>query len=90
MAVLAAIGTGAVLVSATRDSSSGDEPPDGIIRPGSCVEIETNGDAREVACDAEAGAGLVVEVLVPLDAPCPSGTVGHRDRLGLGIACIAA
>ncbi len=88
MAVLAAIGTGAVLVSATRDSSSGDEPPDGIIRPGSCVEIETNGDAREVAC--EAGAGLVVEVLVPLDATCPSGTVGHRDRLGLGIACIAA
>jgi len=90
MAVLAAIGTGAVLISATRDSSSGDEPPDGIIRPGSCVEIETNGDAREVACDAASSASLVVEVLVPLDATCPSGTVGHRDRLGLGIACIAA
>jgi hypothetical protein len=90
MAVLATIGTGAVLISATRDSSSGDEPPDGIIRPGSCVEIETNGDAREVACDAASSASLVVEVLVPLDATCPSGTVGHRDRLGLGIACIAA
>ena len=90
MAVLAAIGTAAVLLSATRDGSSGPEAPDGIIRSGSCVEIEPNSDAREVACDSESGVLRVVEVLVPLDATCPSGTVGHRDRLGLGIACVAA
>jgi hypothetical protein len=88
MAVLAVLGVGAVLLSATRDSTRGPEPPDGIIRPGSCVVIEANGDAREVACDAEGEPSVVVELLVPLDASCPSGTVGHRDRLGLGIACV--
>ena len=88
MAVLAVLGVGAVLLSATRDSSRGPEAPDGIIRPGSCVVIEPNGDAREVACGSEGEPSVVVEVLVPLDASCPSGTVGHRDRLGLGIACV--
>ena len=33
---------------------------------------------------------IVVAVLVPLDGVCPTGTVGHRDRQGLGIACVAA
>ena len=56
--------------------------------PGSCVAFEPNGDAREVACGQADGDDIVVEVLVPLDGTCPSGTVGHRDRLGLGIACV--
>jgi hypothetical protein len=90
MAVLAALGTTAVLVSASRDGGDGSEAPDGIIRPGSCVVLEPNNDAREVACGAGPGDDLVVDVLVPLDATCPAGTVGHRDRLGLGIACVAA
>lgn len=90
MAVLAVLGTAAVLVSASRDGSDGSEPPDGIIRPGSCVVLEPNSDAREVACGTGSGDDLVVDVLVPLDATCPAGTMGHRDRLGLGIACVAA
>lgn len=86
MLISALVGTGVVLVAAAFNEPPAEEPPDGILRPGSCVEIEANGDAREVAC---AGDGdVVVELLVPTSARCPSGTVAHRDRLGLGIACI--
>jgi hypothetical protein len=76
-----------VLVSSFFDDPPGTEPPDGIIQPGSCVAFEVNGDAREVTCGS--GNDVVVQSLVPLDAVCPSGTVGHRDRLWLGIACVA-
>jgi hypothetical protein len=31
---------------------------------------------------------VVVEVIVAFDATCPTGTEPHRDRLGLGIACV--
>ena len=65
------------------------EQPDGILRPGSCVAFEPNGDAREVTCTGDVG-DIVIEQLVPLDGQCPTGTVGHRDRQGLGIACVAA
>lgn len=63
--------------------------PDGIIEIGSCVQIEANGDAREVACTADAAVDLVVAAFVPFDTKCPSRTVAHRDRQGMGIACIA-
>ena len=63
--------------------------PDGIIEIGSCVQIEANGDAREVACTADASVDLVVEAFVPFDTRCPSRTVAHRDRQGMGIACVA-
>jgi molecular chaperone DnaJ len=52
------------------------------------VALEANGDAREVACTGDAGRDAVVRVLVPLDARCPDGSEPHRDRLGLGIACL--
>ena len=54
--------------------------------PGSCVAIEPNGDARESNCRGDGD--LVVEVVVAFDATCPTGTAPHRDRLGLGIACV--
>jgi len=89
MAIAAVIGTIAVLISSIYSRDPKVEQPDGFLRPGSCVAFEPNGDAREVAC----GGGdddIVVAVLVPLDGVCPTGTVGHRDRQGLGIACVAA
>jgi len=86
MLVSAVVGTAVVLVAAVFNDPPSEEPPDGILRPGSCVEIEANGDAREVACTGDGD--VVVEVLVPTSARCPTGTLGHRDRLGLGIACI--
>ena len=87
MGVAALVGSGVVLVSSFFDDPASTAKPDGIIQPGSCVEFEINGDAREVACGS--GSDIVVQSLVPLDAVCPSGTDAHRDRLGLGIACVA-
>lgn len=87
MGAAALFGSAAVLVSSFFVGPPAEETPDGIIEPGSCVAFEVNGDAREVACGT--GNDIIVESLVPLDATCPAGTVGHRDRLGLGIACVA-
>ena len=87
MLAVAAIGSAAVLISSLFDDPPREEPPDGILGPGSCVAFETNGDVREIACGND-GDDIVVDVLVPLDGICPSGTVGHRDRLGLGLACV--
>jgi molecular chaperone DnaJ len=86
MGGIAAFGTAAVLLGAIFTDPPAERPPDGLLRSGSCVAIEVNGDAREVRCE---GAGdLAVRQLVPLDARCPVGTEPHRDRQGLGTACI--
>jgi molecular chaperone DnaJ len=63
--------------------------PDGIIQIGSCVAIEPNGDAREVPCTDDPTVDLKVEAFVPFSDSCPGGTVAHRDRQGMGIACVA-
>jgi hypothetical protein len=63
--------------------------PDGIIQIGSCVVIEPNGDAREVLCTDDPTVDLKVEAFVPFSDSCPGGTVAHRDRQGMGIACVA-
>jgi hypothetical protein len=86
MLVVAAVGSALVLVSAAFADPPGEEVPDGILRTDSCVTIEPNGDAREVACTGEDD--VVVELLIPTDAGCPVGMEAHRDRLGLGVACI--
>jgi molecular chaperone DnaJ len=62
--------------------------PDGIIQIGSCVAIEPNGDAREVLCTDDPEVDLVVEAFVPFAESCPGATVAHRDRQGMGIACV--
>lgn len=62
--------------------------PDGLIEIGSCVSIEPNGDAREIACVGDPEVDLVVEAFVPFSATCPTGTIAHRDRQGMGIACV--
>ena len=89
MGVAALIGSVAVLISSMFSRDPKVEQPDGILRPGSCVTFEPNGDAREVTCSGGVD-DIVVEQLVPLDGMCPTGTIGHRDRQGLGIACVAA
>jgi molecular chaperone DnaJ len=89
MAIAAVIGSVAVLISSffSRDPQVG--KPDGILHPGSCVAFEPNGDAREVTCGGGAD-DIVVEMLIPLAGDCPTGTVGHRDMQGLGVACVSA
>lgn len=86
MLLVAAVGSALVLVSAAIADPPGEEVPDGIIRTDSCVTIEPNGDAREVACTGDGD--IVVELFIPTEARCPVGMQGHRDRLGLGVACI--
>jgi hypothetical protein len=63
--------------------------PDGILRVGSCVVIEPNGDAREVLCTDDPTVDLKVAAFVSFSDSCPGGTVAHRDRQGMGIACVA-
>ncbi len=81
-------GSALVLIGAAFVDPPADEVPDGILRSGSCVQIEPNGDAREIRCTGVDD--VVVELLIPIDARCPADTEPHRDRLGLGTACIAS
>lgn len=86
VAMLAIIG---IVVLAQFTEPGEPRGPDGIIQIGSCVTIEPNGDAREVLCTADPAVDLVVEGFVPFDEACPGGTVAHRDRQGMGVACVA-
>ncbi len=52
MAAAALVGSALVLVSSFFDDPPSVEPPDGLLRPGSCVDFETNGDAREIGAPA--------------------------------------
>ena len=61
-------------------------PPDQLLGPGSCVTIDDSGAAVEVTCDGPHDA-VVVEML-SADGLCPAGTAAHRDRQGLGLACV--
>jgi molecular chaperone DnaJ len=86
MAVLASIGILVVLVGVIITKPSKPLPPDNLLLPGSCVVVQQNGDAAEVNCsDAHDG---VVQVVVPFGDTCPNGTDPHRDRQGMGTACI--
>jgi molecular chaperone DnaJ len=86
--VLAAVATVLVFAASALRGEPRQPAPDNLLRPGSCVALDANGDAREVACAS--GSGLVVERLVPFDGDCPDGTEPHRDRQGMGVACITA
>lgn len=84
--VVLAIGIAFVIVNAALSKPDRVVPPDNLLEAGSCVSIEDNNDAREVLCDGSHDG--VVRALVALDATCPVGTEAHRDRQGMGIACV--
>jgi hypothetical protein len=83
-----AVVVGGVVLSLFTDTA---EPPapDGVLRVGDCVEIETDLDAREVPCTGDPAVDRVVRVVVDFNAPCPSLTEPHRDQLGMGVACVS-
>jgi hypothetical protein len=85
--VMFLLGTAVVLIGAALYHPKQPAPPDNLLEPGSCVTIETNGDAREINCTGAAGE-LVVAGLIGMDQRCPPGTEGHRDRQGRGQACV--
>lgn len=89
MAGMAGIGIAVVLVGAVLYEPADPVRPDNLLEPGSCVTIEVNGDAREITCTGAADE-LVVTVLLPLEDPCPTGTIGYRDRQGRGLACVTS
>jgi len=88
MAIFAAVGSVAVLGASQVIGPPADRGPDNVLSPGACVVIERNDDAREVACSGTSD--LVVTELVGFDDTCPYGTDAHRDRQGMGWACVAA
>lgn len=75
-----------VLVLSLFSSPQPPGAPDNVLQGGSCVNIDAGGDAFEVNCDQPHMA--VVERLVPFDADCPMDTELHRDRQGMGNACV--
>ena len=86
MGALALLGVGFVVLGVV---TAGDPKPavvDNLLRPGDCVVFEANGDAAERLC-TEPHDG-VVEVLLADGGRCPDGTEPHRDRQGLGTACV--
>jgi molecular chaperone DnaJ len=83
---LGLVATVGIVILAQFTGSGADLGPDGILRNGDCVEIEPDNDAREIRCS---GSGdLVVRAFVPFDGNCPGFTEPHRDRQGMGVACI--
>lgn len=86
LGLMATVGCVVVIVGAILRGPAEEPAPDNLLGPGSCVVIETNGDAREVPCSTPDH--LVVVELVPFDGRCPAGTDAHRDRQGRGTACV--
>ena len=87
--VMFVLGASVVLIGVALYEPAAEPPPDNLLGPGSCVEIEGNGDAREVNCTGDED-DLVVETLVGLDDRCPTGSAGYRDRQGRGLACVTS
>ena len=87
--VMFVLGVSVVLIGVALYEPAAEPPPDNLLGPGSCVEIEANGDAREVNCTG-AEDELVVAALVELDDRCPTGSAGYRDRQGRGLACVTS
>lgn len=86
MGVLFLLGVAFVVLGIVTASDPKPVVVDNLLEAGSCVVIEPNGDAAERLC-TEPHDG-VVAVLIVDESPCPSGTEPHRDRQGLGTACV--
>lgn len=86
MAVMATVGSIVVLIGAITASPIEPRKPDNLLQPNSCVSILDNGDVAEVVCDGARDG--VVQQLIPIGSVCPAGTEAHRDRQGMGTACV--
>ncbi|MDO8362534.1 MAG: J domain-containing protein [Actinomycetota bacterium] len=86
MGVLLVLGLAFVAFGVATAGQSPRRPIDNVLHPGECVVLEPNGDAAEASCD-QPHDGVVVEFLTD-DTLCPAGTEAHRDRQGMGTACV--
>jgi hypothetical protein len=60
--------------------------PDQLLQAGSCVDIDRENFAVEVACGGPHYG--VVDAFVAFDQTCPAVTFAHLDRQGMGKACV--
>lgn len=60
--------------------------PDQLLQVGSCVDIDRENYAVEVACGGPHFG--VVDAFVAFDQTCPAVTFAHLDRQGMGKACV--
>ncbi len=86
VAVLTAIAIGFVIMADATSSPRVPRKPDQLLTSGSCVNIDERQVAYEVSCAEPHDA--VVRQLISLDRTCPTDALAHRDRQGMGIACI--
>jgi molecular chaperone DnaJ len=86
MLLMAVLGIGFVLVNAALTNPTTPGAPDNLLQVGSCVIFSDTNEAVETSCDST-HVGAVV-ALVAFDATCPPGTEEHRDRQGMGLACV--
>lgn len=82
----AVVGIIVVLVLNAYASPSSPSQPDQLLQPGSCVTIDATDAVSEVRCDVAHDG--VVRLLIGFDFVCPSDTEAHRDRQGMGTACV--
>lgn len=86
MVVMGVIGSVIVLIGHAVTKPAPPGTPDQLITAGSCVDIDDQQMAVEVSCGGPHQA--VVSQLIATDRICPTGTEPHRDRQGMGIACV--
>lgn len=65
---------------------SGPSLPDQLLVAGSCVDIDREQFVEEVSCEGPHEGS--VRQLIAFDRDCPSDTMGHLDRQGMGKACV--
>lgn len=86
--VLIVIAVGSAIIIGINAAGQQSKPvgPDGLLQSGSCIVVDANLAAVEVACQ-EPHDG-VVRQLIGFDKVCPRDTEAIRDRQGMGIACV--
>lgn len=86
--VLIIIVAGIAIILGTNSASQPGEPagPDGLLQSGSCIVVDANLTAVEVACAAPHDG--VVRQLISFNMICPHDTEAIRDRQGMGLACV--
>ena len=88
MLVVGAIASLVVLVVNGLSDPPAPGVPDQLLEPGSCVLIDRERFAVEVACSSPHQ--YVVRQFIAIDRSCPMDTESYRDRQGMGLACVDA
>ena len=86
MAAIATLAIIGVLVADATSSPAVPGKPDQLLTSGSCVNIDVRNDVYEVSCAAPHDG--VVRQLIAIDRSCPPDAGTHRDRQGMGTACV--